>query len=277
MVSTVSVGLLVLASVLLNSSSVQAAQKIRIDTTSRPILRSEPEELWRTKSKEWKVNEWKMWLKKTDGEFKQFHASLEEVKKNWIKENGTGVKEFIDLTGKKWLNFNEAVDREYKSNVLKKSASWKEAQWKEWLTKEGKKLLEKDWQLWIAQKESLLNALISVKWDPWKVSKIQEWKTIGWKFKEDMHWIRNTFYMPEIDNSPQNKEYKDQCNEWKQRDKMETDQWNKWITEVEKKHVNKDCPEWAKWKKDKTAIFDKWATTFIHTLIKDKQWIKWKK
>ncbi|GAB65361.1 tryptophan-rich antigen [Plasmodium cynomolgi strain B] len=243
-----------------------------IITATKP---NEYVEEWRVKPLEWKLNEFSKWLKKAEEDWKDFHVVLEDERTKWVENMGDIEKGWFENAEKKWSNYNQRLDMEYKSNILKKAKEWKEAQWKEWINKSLKKYITNDFQKWMDGHQNNLNAAVGLNWETWKKQKMFECNSIGWRLKEDKHWIRWTFFSPNIDDIPVPKEYKELYENWKIRTKAEKDQWKEWTDRIESRVIFKDTPAWTKWKNEKTAAFNKWLVAFTNNLIAQKKWTKW--
>ncbi|SCO66059.1 tryptophan-rich antigen [Plasmodium vivax] len=260
------------------AAAPSAAEAVKKPKAAAVITAAKPNEYveeWRVKPLEWKLNEFSNWLKKAEEDWKEFHVVLEDERTKWVANLGDLEKGWFETAEKKWNNYNPGLDLEYKSNILKKAKVWKEGQWKEWIDKSLKKYITDDFKKWMDGHQENLNAALSVNWETWKRQKLLECNSVGWRLKEDKHWIRWTFFSPNIDDIPVPKEFKALYENWKVRRKAETDQWKEWTDRIEKRVIFKDTPAWTKWKNDKTAAFEKWLAAFTNKLVAQKQWTNW--
>ncbi|EUD65081.1 hypothetical protein C922_04481 [Plasmodium inui San Antonio 1] len=291
MVCSISFSIVVLSSALLRYSGVHVAE-IRAGKPTEPVTTEvvkEPEppavvtapdpnefvEEWRFRPLEWKLNEFSKWLKKAEENWKEFHLVLEDGRTQWIENLGDSETGWFQSAEKKWNNYNESLDMEYKSNILKKAKEWKETQWKEWIEKSLKKYITDDFKKWINDHQNNLNAALRVNWETWKKQQMLECNSIRWRLGEDKQWMRWLFHCPNKDDITVPEEYKALYENWNVRKGAEADQWKKWTDKIEKSVIFKDTPAWTKWKNDKTAAFDKWLAAFTNKLIAQKQWTRW--
>ncbi|ANQ06823.1 Tryptophan/threonine rich antigen [Plasmodium coatneyi] len=230
------------------------------------------EDLQEEKSTEWKNNQWNIWKKKNEDEWKIFNTSIENEKGNWLQGIEKEWQEFLDAMQNKWIYYNRKMDAEYQINVLEKSPQWDDTQWIEWIKTEGKQFIEQEWKTWLAQKEAHLNDWVVNKWIQWKNSQIIQWLMTDWRLQEEASWSNYENY--KITYMLQRKKRKE-WNKWKERINREREEWDAWVRSKEKIYINTKWNKWSKWKKDKRFIFSKWVEMFTNTLINERQWEKW--
>ncbi|KMZ94380.1 tryptophan-rich antigen (Pv-fam-a) [Plasmodium vivax Mauritania I] len=232
------------------------------------------EDLQEEKSEEWENNQWNIWKKKNEEEWKIFNTSIENEKDTWLQGIEKEWQELLEAMQNKWIHYNKKIDAEYQINILEKSSQWDDTQWVEWIKTEGKQFMEQQWKMWLAQKEAHLNNWVVNEWIQWKNSQIMEWLTTDWRLQKEASW--SNYENNKITNMLQIKKRK-QWNKWKERINREREEWDAWVRSKENIYINTKWNKWSKWKKDKRFIFSKWVEMFTNKLISERQWKEWVK
>ncbi|SBT33222.1 tryptophan-rich antigen [Plasmodium ovale wallikeri] len=212
-------------------------------------------------------NEWNDWMQTLEEEWQEFNANIEKKKNKWIEKQEKEWNEWIKGTKNKWIQFNGNMD--IASEILKKSVNWKDAQWKNWINKEGRMIIEKDFETWITEKQQTLQRAIMKEWVNWRNNKIKAWLMTKWKYKEEecsKKWD-DTEFAKSL--------YKKDPNCWlqyKQNICAQRAQWLKWLLIKEYVYVHDDGIKWSKWKDDKRASFNEWVESYVKKWISEKQW-----
>lgn len=226
------------------------------------------------KSEEWINNQWNVWKKKNEEEWKIFNTSIENEKTNWLQNIEKEWQEFLDAMQNKWIHYNKKMDAEYQINILEKSSEWNDIQWIEWIKSEGKQFMEQEWKIWLAQKETHLSDWVVNEWIRWKNSQIMQWLMADWRLQKEASWANYENY--KITNILQRKKRK-KWNKWRECINREREEWDAWVRSKEKIYINTKWNKWSKWKKDKRFIYSKWVEMFTNKLINERQWEKWVK
>ncbi|KAI4839819.1 tryptophan-rich protein [Plasmodium brasilianum] len=213
---------------------------------------------------------WQNWMMRLESDWEQFNASMNIRKDEWLKETEAEWDEWIKSIKNKWMNCNEYMDVEIKSDILSKSSTWNETQWKEWIHTEGKQLMVADFENWIKEKESLLDFRLISEWVQWKNDKIMTWLMSDWKSEENnywSHWENETW--PKWFNISEWKRWL----KWKERVAREGQQWMNWIQLKENVYISGEGYKWSEWKKEKKIVFEKCTKSLIDEWINNKKWM----
>ncbi|VUZ93258.1 tryptophan-rich antigen [Plasmodium vivax] len=225
----------------------------------------------RDKVEEWKRNAWTDWMVQLDDDWKDFNAQIEEEKKAWIEEKEGDWVILLKHLQNKWLHFNPNLDAEYQTDMLAKSETWDERQWKMWISTEGKQLLEMDLKKWFTNNEMIYCKWTMDEWNEWKNEKIKEWVTSEWKESEDQYWSKyDDATIQTLTVAERNQWFK-----WKERIYREGIEWKNWIAIKESKFVNANWNSWSEWKNEKRLEFNDWIEAFVEKWIRQKQWLIW--
>ncbi|VUZ94218.1 sporozoite and liver stage tryptophan-rich protein, putative [Plasmodium vivax] len=225
------------------------------------------------KTEEWKDNEWKNWMGKLEGEWVDFNNTIEKEKGKWLNGKEKDWDEFIQYMDNKWMHYHDGLDEEVKSDILKRSLTLDEIEWKDWIKTEGKELMEKDWKNWITNNESYLDVWSVKEWLKWKNQRIVTWIMTDWKCEEDEYWSK---WEESWAKSPNMHDRTNWLN-WRERLNKEMVQWNSWVMMKEQQIRENRSNNWSKWKSDKHVMFNLWMDTFINKWINEKQWFVWVK
>ncbi|SBT73404.1 tryptophan-rich protein [Plasmodium ovale] len=225
------------------------------------------------KTEEWKDNEWKNWMTKLEGEWIEFNTTIEKEKVKWLSSKEKDWDEFMQVMESKWMHYHDELEDDVKSDILKRSLTLDESEWKEWMKTEGKELMEKDWKNWITDNESYLDVWSVKEWLKWKNQRIVTWIMTDWKCEEDEYWSKWE------ESWAKSLNLKDRNNwlNWRERLNKEMVQWNSWVMTKEQQIRENRSNNWSKWKSDKHVMFNLWMESFINKWIQEKQWFVWVK
>ncbi|GAB64549.1 tryptophan-rich antigen [Plasmodium cynomolgi strain B] len=218
---------------------------------------------------EWKRNAWADWMAQLEDEWKNFNAQIEEEKKAWVEEKEGQWIMLLKHLQNKWLHFNPNIDTEYQIDMLGKSETWDERQWKMWISTEGKQLLELDLKRWFTNNEMIYCKWTIDEWNEWKNEKIKEWITCEWKESEDKYWSKyDDATAQTLPTAEKNQWFK-----WKERIYREGIEWKNWIAIKQSRYVNSNWNSWSEWKNEKRLEFNEWIEAFVELWIRQKQWL----
>ncbi|SBT72813.1 Tryptophan-Threonine-rich plasmodium antigen C terminal, putative [Plasmodium ovale] len=234
-----------------------------------PMKAIQLEEEWIDKTDEWKENEWNNWKLELEKNWKFFHLSLQNEKNMWVKNKTNEWIDWMQRMNNKWTHYNENLNETYKSNILEKSLTWDEEDWKYWANTEMKTLIVKDWENWINQCEVNMNKWIENKWIHWRSYQIMTWLNSEWKHAENIHWLKKERLEW---TKPSNVKNTGDWLKWKERMYRQSDEWLTWVQNKEKLILNNKCIYWEKWKNNKNTLFDKWTKEFLNKWISEKKW-----
>ncbi|GAW80089.1 tryptophan-rich antigen [Plasmodium gonderi] len=231
----------------------------------------EPEQ----KTDEWRQNEWNKWEDKLEEEWGIFDENLEDETDELIKICENEWDTWFEGIKNKWTHFSENLDDQYKIEVLGESLKWNESSWKFWIKTDGREIIQKDLNNWIASKESYLYEWVSNQWVKWKSAKLQEWFNSKWKLEENEYWEKWEKKFNNLKNQTQevkSKDY-DKWLDWKNRTKQEFDQWHEWAEFKDNIYINHYWKKWKKWKNNKRNLFYGWVDSYVHKWIRDNKWM----
>ncbi|GAW84691.1 tryptophan-rich antigen [Plasmodium gonderi] len=224
-------------------------------------------------TEEWKKNQWVQWKNKLENDWNIFNQAMEEKMSEYIKTKDEEFTTWIRSIENKWTHFNPNIDKEFNSNVLRRSINWTEPQWRGWMKNEGRLYLDIEWKKWFYENQSNIDELIVKQWIKWKKDKIVSWLTSEWKVAEQKHWeeFENKKWATKLFQFGEKKKHEI----FLERSSEEWDEWFEWVKEKDDIFINSILDQWKKWEFEKNIMYDQWTQSFINKWLNKKQWSVW--
>ncbi|CAA9987293.1 tryptophan-rich antigen, putative [Plasmodium knowlesi strain H] len=214
-------------------------------------------------------DEWHEWMDEMQMEWNEFNSSLESEKNKWFGKKEKEMINFIKSIEDKWLYFNENMHEMLNYGILKISLMWNFAEWQEWINKDGKRIIEDQWDNWTTRNQKLYYKLIMREWIKWKNRKIKQWLRRNWVHHEGR--ILENWELASCAKILAITEKKNWFNSNAQIIN-ERDSLFNWIKEKEGSLVSEERDKWRKWEYNKNDFFKKWMDSFLsHWLNMKKQ------
>ncbi|KJP89492.1 hypothetical protein AK88_00935 [Plasmodium fragile] len=211
------------------------------------------------KVEEWVKDEWSEWMTEMQMDWEEFTSSLESEKNKWFGKKEEMI-EFIKSIEDKWLHFIQNMHEMHKFGILKISSMWNYSEWQEWIHKDGKRIIEAQWDNWTTSNKTLYYKLIMKEWFKWKNQKIKQWLKRNWIYHEGrilQNWERMP-YTKILAMSEKKPWFNSNAQIMNERDCFLN-----WIKKKEDFLENEESDKWENWKYYKNDFFQKWMDSFL--------------
>ncbi|SCO66343.1 tryptophan-rich antigen [Plasmodium vivax] len=252
-------------SVLLDLSSSADILDDFLDKSSNEIERLTHVKLkdtseWTENVEEWVKDEWHEWMDEVQMDWKEFNSSLESEKNKWFGKKEKEMMELIKSIEDKWLDFNENMHEVLNYAILKNSLMWSFSEWQKWINKDGKRIIENQWERWTISNKNLYYKIIMKEWFKWKNKKIKQWLKRNWLHHEGRileNWERlpYTKILAMSEKKPWFNSNAQVINE--------RDYFLIWIKKKEDFLVNEERDKWENWEYYKNDFFQTWMDSFL--------------